>query len=214
MDVGAPEYRFVSRWSVLGTVAEVADVLADARELARWWPSVFLDAEELEPGGEDGVGRRARVRAKAWLPCTVDLELRVVESRHPYGFSVETAGDLAGRGAWTFEEAGAWTLVTHDCSLVVESPLLGLVSPFLRPVLAANHRWAMRMGEESLALELARRRLATAVERAKVPPPPPAVPAGPFLAAGAAALAAAAFLAARGMSRRRRRRRRFRWPVR
>jgi hypothetical protein len=206
-----PEHRFVTRWSVLGTVEEVAVVLADLREFARWWPSVFLDVEELEPGAEDGVGRRARLHTKAWFPYTLYLQFRVVESRHPYGFSISATGDLEGRGDWTLEEAGAWTLVTHDCRVRVETPLLRLLSPVLRPVLAANHRWAMRMGEESLALELARRRVATAVERAKVPPPPPPVPAGPFLAAGAAAAAAAAYLVARGISRRRRRRRRLRW---
>jgi len=207
----APEHRFVTRWSVLGTVEEVAAVFADLRELARWWPSVFLDVEELEPGGEDGVGRRARLHAKAWCPYTLYLQFRIVESRYPRGFSIRATGDLEGRGDWTFEEAGAWTLVTHDYSVRAETPLLRLLSPFLRPVLAANHRWAMRMGEESLALELARRRVATAVERAKVPPPPPPVPAGPFLAAGAAAAAAGAYLVARGISRSRRRRRRLRW---
>ncbi len=195
---------------MLGTVEEVAAVLTDARELARWWPSVYLDVEELEPGGEDGVGRRVRLHTKGWLPYTLDWEFRVTESRHPYGFSIEAAGDLTGRGVWTFEEAGAWTLVTYDWSVRAEKPLLRLLSPVLRPLLAANHRWAMRMGEESLALELARRRVTTAAERARVPPPPPPVPAGPFLAAGAAAVAGVAFLLARGIARRRRCRR-TRW---
>ncbi len=207
--MAAPEYRFVSRWRVLGTVDEVADVLADVRELARWWPSVYLDVEELEPGGEDGVGRRARLHTKGWLPYTLDWELRVVESTHPHGFSIEATGDLAGRGEWVLTEAGAWTLVTYHWTVRAEKPLLRLLSPFLRPLLAANHRWAMRMGEESLALELARRRVTTAVERAKVPPPPGPVPAGPLLAAGAAAAALTAFLVARGLARRRRRRRRW-----
>lgn len=206
----APEYRFVSRWRVLGTVEEVAAVLADLRELARWWPSVFLDVEELEPGSEDGIGRRARLHTKAWFPYTLYLQFRVVESRHPHGFSINATGDLEGRGDWTFEEAGAWTLATHDCSVRIERPLLRLLAPILRPVLAANQRWAMRMGEESLALELARRRSTTASERAKVPAPPSPVPAGPFLAAAAGAGAVAAYWLARRMARRRRRRR-LRW---
>ncbi len=210
--MGAPEYRFVSRWRVLGTVEEVAAVLAETRELSRWWPSVYLDVEELEPGGEDGVGRRARLHTKGWLPYALDWELCVVESRHPYGFSLEATGDLAGRGVWTFEEAGAWTLATYDWRVSAEKPLLRMLSPVLRPLFAANHRWAMRMGEESLALELARRRVTTATERARVPPPPAPVPAGPILAATAAATAAAAYLLARRLSRRRGRGRRCRRP--
>lgn len=203
--MGAPEYRLVSEWRVLGTVEEVADVLEDVRELSRWWPSVYLDVEELEPGDERGVGRRARLHTKGWLPYTLDWELCVAESHHPHGFSIEAKGDLAGRGVWTFEQAGAWTLVTYDWQVRAEKPLLRLLSPWLRPVFAANHRWAMRMGERSLALEISRRRAATAAERAKVPPPPAAAPSGPFLLAAGAA-AAAAYLLARRLARRRRRR--------
>jgi len=36
----------------------------------------------------------------------------------------------------------------------------------------ANHRWAMARGEESLELELRRRRAGTAAERDSVPAPP------------------------------------------
>jgi hypothetical protein len=173
----APEYRFRTEWRVAGTVEEVAGVLADARELARWWPSVYLEVVELEPGGEDGVGKRARLHTKGWLPYTLDWELRVVESRHPKGFTIEATGDLSGRGVWTLEPSGAWTLVTYDWRVRAERPLLKALSPLLRPLLAANHRWAMRKGEESLALELARRRASTPAERARIPAPPG--PAGP-----------------------------------
>jgi hypothetical protein len=43
----------------------------------------------------------------------------------------------------------------------------------LRPFFAANHVWAMRRGEESLKLELRRRRAAGPGERDAVPAPPP-----------------------------------------
>jgi hypothetical protein len=68
-----------------------------------------------------------------------------------------------------------------------EKPLLQALSPFLRPLLAANHRWAMRKGEESLALELARRRAATPADRAKIPAPPPPAAPSPLLVIGAGA---------------------------
>jgi hypothetical protein len=40
------------------------------------------------------------------------------------------------------------------------------------PTFGANHRWAMARGEESLRLELMRRRAKTAAERLAVPAPP------------------------------------------
>ncbi|HVQ54409.1 MAG TPA: SRPBCC family protein [Thermoanaerobaculia bacterium] len=202
----APEYRFRTEWRVAGTVEEVARVLSDVRELGRWWPAVYLKVDELSAGDENGVGKRARLHTKGWLPYTLDWELKVVESRHPRGFTIEAQGDLAGRGVWSLEPAGAWTRVTYDWVVRAEKPLLRALSPLFRPVLAANHRWAMRKGEESLVLELARRRASTPAERARIPAPPQ--PAGsPVLVIGAgAALGLAVYgLACLVFSRRRRR---------
>lgn len=203
----APEYHFVTRWNVVGTVHEVADVLADAVELPRWWPAVYLSAEQLEAGDERGIGRRIRLRTKGFLPYTLGWELRLVESRHPYGFTSEARGDLVGRGVWTLEPAGARSLVTFDWRVRAEKPLLKLLSPVFRPLLSINHRWAMARGEESLELEVARRRAATPAERSRIPAPPPPVRTTPLLVLGAgAALGLAAFGVVRLLSPRRRRR--------
>ena len=168
----SPEYHFVTEWEMVGTAQEVSDVLADPLELPRWWPSVYLAVAELSPGGENGVGRRVQLLTKGWLPYTLSWGFRVVESRHPYGFSIEAEGDLVGRGVWTFEERGAFVHLTYDWRIAAEKPLLRLFSPIGRPILGANHRWAMRQGEESLRLELARRRAASDLQRALVPAPP------------------------------------------
>ncbi len=206
--MGAPEYRFRTRWRVFGTLEEVAAVLGDVSELARWWPSVYREVEELDPGGEGGVGRRARLRTRGWLPYTLDWELSVVASRHPHGFTIQTHGDLAGRGVWTLEQSGAWTLVSYDWRVRAEKPLLRLLSPIGRPIFEANHRWAMRMGERSLALELARRRAATPADRARIAAPPPPARSAPIVVMGAGlVLGAAAFAGLHLLFRPRRRRR-------
>jgi len=41
-----------------------------------------------------------------------------------------------------------------------------------KPMFRANHVWAMKKGDESLVLELARRHARTPEERARVPEPP------------------------------------------
>ena len=64
----------------------------------------------------------------------------------------------SGAGEWTFEQDGPFVNVTFDWRVAAEKPLLRQVSAALRPVFEANHRWAMAQGEESLKLELARRR--------------------------------------------------------
>jgi hypothetical protein len=204
--MAAPEYRFLTRWRVLGSPEEVFAILSDARELPRWWPAVYLRAEELEAGGADGVGRRLRVHTKGWLPYKLDWEFRVTDARRPLGFAIVAVGDLAGRGEWTLTPDGSWTAVAYDWRIRAEKPLLRLLTPLLRPLLEFNHRWAMARGEESLSLELSRRRCATPAERARIPAPPaPTASAPPLIATSLVALAvgAAALLLGRLLRRRR-----------
>jgi hypothetical protein len=197
----ANDYHFVTHWHVEGTIQEVADVLGDALQLPRWWPAVYLDVWEIQPGDERGVGREIGLHTKGWLPYTLRWTFRVIESRSPYGFTIEAQGDFVGRGIWTLEQDGPWVDVTYDWQIRANKPLLRWLSPVLKPIFAANHRWAMARGEESLRLELARRRARTAEERALVPAPPPPTPAAPPwavpVAAGAALALAALFVVAR-----------------
>lgn len=176
--MAANEYHFVTRWRVPGTVEEVADVLSDAPDLPRWWPSVYLDVEQTAPGDEDGVGREVSLYTTGWLPYTLRWQFRVTESDYPHGFALEAWGDFVGRGEWTLVQDGDHVEVTYDWRVGAEKPLLRHLSFLLRPVFAANHRWAMARGEESLRLELARR---AADGDDQVPPPPGPTTALTFL---------------------------------
>src|SRR3954471_22638803 len=185
------QYAFLTRWRVEGTCGEIADVLSDPLELPRWWPSVYLQVEELRPAGADGLGRRVRLHTKGWLPYTLTWAFELVESQYPHGFTIVATGDFDGRGVWTMEQDGAFVNVTYDWRLSAEKPLLRDLSSLLKPVFAANHRWAMDQGERSLKLELARRRATSDAARASVPPPP-----GPVTYAGAALLGGTVAIAA------------------
>lgn len=155
--MGRNDYHFISRWRVKSTVAEVAGIIGNAPDLVRWWPSVYLEVRELEPGDERGVGKVVSLYTRGWLPYTLRWQFRVIESRYPDGFSLVAWGDFVGRGDWTFEQDGPWVNITYDWRIRAEKPLLRYLSFLLKPVFAANHRWAMRQGEKSLQLELARR---------------------------------------------------------
>jgi hypothetical protein len=210
--MGIRGYRFVTHWRVVGTLREVADILTDLVGFPRWWPSVYLEAREIEPGDERGVGRRLRLRTRGRLPYSLEWEMRVTESDYPKGFAIEATGDLVGRGAWTLEQQGAWVEVRYDWRVRPEKPLLKLWTPLWKPVFSADHRWAMARGEEGLRLELARRRAADAAERERLPAPrPPASSGAWLLALGAAAVAAAAaiVLLSLRIGRRGRHKRRF-----
>jgi hypothetical protein len=193
------QYHFVTRWRVKGLCGEVADILGEPLDLPRWWPSVYLGAAETRPADARGLGQRVRLHTKGWLPYTLRWELEVTESRYPHGFALVASGDFDGTGVWTIEQDGELVNAIYDWRLRAEKPLLRQLSFLLKPLFEANHRWAMSQGEESLELELARRRATSDTARAAVPPPPGPVTyaAVGLIAAVAAATATVAYVAVR-----------------
>lgn len=166
------DYHFITHWRVKGTVKEAADILNDAAALPIWCPSTYLDVDVREQGDERGLGKVFDISVKGWLPYTLRWQFRVTEVRDD-GFTLAAQGDLVGRGIWTFRQDKDWVNITYDWKLSAEKPLLRYGSFLMQPIFAANHRWAMARGEESLRLELARRRAKSEDERAQIPAPPP-----------------------------------------
>lgn len=170
----AADYEFLTVWRVAGSLDEVKAVLGDGPALPRWWPAVYLDVRTLAPGDESGLGSTLDLHTKGWLPYTLRWTLRITEPITDAGFALTATGDLDGTGRWTFEQDGAEVVITYDWRVSADKPLLRRLTWLLRPVFAANHRWAMARGEESLRLELRRRRATTQAQRDRIPPPPPA----------------------------------------
>jgi Polyketide cyclase / dehydrase and lipid transport len=155
----APEYAFFTRWRLHSSAQEVYDVLADPFGLARWWPSVYLEVKELAPADPTtGTGRVVGLHTRGFLPYTLRWNFQVTESTPPTGFKLVAHGDFEGTGVWKLAEDGDFVDVTYDWRISAEKPLLRYGSFALRPFFAANHRWAMARGEESLARELESRR--------------------------------------------------------
>jgi hypothetical protein len=173
--MSANEYQFTTHWRVQSTCKEISEILSNAPDLVRWWPAVYLDVQELEPGDpETGVGKVVSLYTKGWLPYTLRWQFRVTENRSPHGFSLEAWGDFVGWGVWTFAQDGEWVNITYEWRIAAEKPLLRYLSFLMKPIFSANHLWAMKKGEESLKLELQRRHAKTDAERTAVSPPPKA----------------------------------------
>jgi hypothetical protein len=106
----------------------------------------------------------------------------VTRAERPTGFDFEAWGDLEGPGSWRFDQDGAWCDLIYDWRLRANKPAVRLLSPVLKPLLAANFRSLFDKGETSLRLELARRH-ASEAQRQGLPSPPPltSVPVAPLL---------------------------------
>ena len=172
----ASDYHFVTVWRVPGTIAEVKDVLGNADTLPEWWPSVYLKVARIDDGNgpPDWVGSVNRLHTKGWLPYTLSWDLKLTEPITDTGFTIEAIGDLKGLGVWTFAQEGSEVVITYDWRIEATKPLLRRLAFVLKPAFAANHKWAMAKGKESLELEMRRRRATSDEERAAIPPPPPA----------------------------------------
>ena len=172
--MAASEYHFVTRWRVEAAIEEIQEILNEAEDLARWWPSVYLDVRIEEPGDPGtAIGRVVSLYTKGWLPYTLRWKFRLTENRFPHGFSLEAMGDFVGRGVWTLKQDGPIADITYDWRISAEKPLLKYLSFMMKPLFSANHVWAMARGEESLRLELARRHAKSDDERAGLAAPPP-----------------------------------------
>lgn len=165
------DYHFITVWRVESTIEEVATILGDARDLVRWWPSVYLDVRVLRSGDKQGLGKVVTLYTKGWLPYTLRWSFLVTEVRSD-GFSLMAWGDFDGRGIWTFEQDGPYVNITYDWKIKAEKPLLRYCSFIMKPIFSANHRWAMAKGEESLKIEIARRHAVGKDELVRVPAPP------------------------------------------
>jgi len=171
--MASTDYHFTNKWRVEADVKEVADIIEDAAGLTRWWPSVYFDYEELESGGQHGVGKLIRLHAGGFLPYTLWINFRTVESDYPHGFTLEATGDLEGKGIWVFEQDGPYVNITYDWTIRANKWIIRNFSFLLKPIFRTNHFWTMNRGEESLKLELQRRHARTSEEAARIPPPPP-----------------------------------------
>ena len=190
------DYRFVDSWRVQSTLDEVYAVMTRGDEFARWWPGIYLDSRVIERGDANGLGGTVEFLSQGGrLLYTLRWTAHTFAINRPYGFTLSAGGDFVGTGRWTFAQDGDWVDMTFEWNIRAENALLRYGSFFMKPILAANHRFAMRVGERSLRLELARRHARTDEERAAIPPPPAPITAAtvvPRIGAGLAAAAAVA----------------------
>jgi polyketide cyclase/dehydrase/lipid transport protein len=155
--VQANDYVFLTHWRVKGRAEEAYEILMDVSGYLRWWPDVYLAVTPLAPGGKDGFGQSYRLLTRGKLPYRLRWDARIIQTRHPHGFTIEATGDFVGRGIWTFTERPNDLKISFDWRLRAEKPLLRYLSFFLKPLFRWNHIWAMARGEEGLRRELSLR---------------------------------------------------------
>jgi hypothetical protein len=60
--------------------------------------------------------------------------------------------------------------VTYDWTIRANKPIIDKLSFLLKPIFRSNHNWTMKRGEESLKIELLRRRAQAPASAVALPP--------------------------------------------
>src|SRR5689334_20648476 len=81
VSMASNDFEFLTRWRVVGTVAEVKEILGDAASLPRWWPSVYREVQILAPGDALGVGKTVELLTQGWLPYRLRWRFVTTEAR-------------------------------------------------------------------------------------------------------------------------------------
>jgi hypothetical protein len=150
-------FNFVDHWEFEAPIDVIWNEIADPLDWPAWWPSM-VRVEELEPGDEAGLGAMRRYTVKGALPYHVSFDMRTTIVDPHRRIEGEAAGDVQGRGVWTFSERDNTTHVRYEWTVDVSKGWMVLLSPIMRPLFAWNHHFVMRRGLQGLTERLRSRK--------------------------------------------------------
>jgi uncharacterized protein YndB with AHSA1/START domain len=143
-------YRFLTTW-LLDTPREpVFEAIHDQERWPSWWRGVEA-AEEIEPGGEDGVGSVSRLVWRSLLPYRIEFEVTTRRVERPHLMEGHAVGELTGVGRWRLYEHDGVTAVLYEWDVSTTRRWMNTLAPFARPIFAWNHDWVMARGGEGIA---------------------------------------------------------------
>jgi len=94
-------------------------------------------------------GRRVRMPRVSAVHAVLHIYGR--RGAHPNGSTIKATGDLVGTGIWRLTPRDGGVDVEYLWHVLLEKPLLRLLSPVRRPLLAWNHKWSMDRGAGRIA---------------------------------------------------------------
>ena len=149
-------YDFIDEWEVRAPAADVYAVLADARTYPEWWRPVYIAVTSDGPARPGSVSTQ---HFRGRLPYHLRTGSRITALEPGRLLAADIEGDLRGHGVWRLTQTAAGTHVRFEWTVFAERRLLRIMTPVLRPLLRANHGWAIaraRAGLEAYVLRAER----------------------------------------------------------
>jgi hypothetical protein len=144
---------------VKATRWEIAEITRRPEDLARWWPSAFLESRTTNASEDWAAGQEFACRVKGWLPYTLRFEGRVEEAVYGERFTVAVRGDFEGRMECRIAEDGPDCVIQFDWRVWCNKWIVRRLSWVLKLLFYSNHIWVMTKGRQSIHRELAKLRV-------------------------------------------------------
>jgi Polyketide cyclase / dehydrase and lipid transport len=144
-----PQYHFRTDWVFKAPLATVWTVVLDIEHYPAWW-SNFRRVKVLRGDGKS-VGSVIDCEVRGSLPYSLNYALEVMRSDPMRSIDLRSTGDLVGTGRWEFDERSSRDVVaTYFWDVGTANPILNLVAPLARGLLAKNHEQVMASGYAAL----------------------------------------------------------------
>jgi len=143
-------YSFLTTWLVGAPIEPVWDAIYGSERWPEWWKGVTW-VREVEPGGENGVGKVFDIAWRSRLPYDLDFRTTVTRVERPHVMEGRATGELTGEGRWRLFEAKGVTAVMYEWNVDTTKRWMNLLAPIARPFFAWNHDWVMASGARGLA---------------------------------------------------------------
>ena len=142
-------YHFRTDWPFKAPLATVWAVVLDVEHYPGWWPN-FRRVKVVRGDGKSP-GSVIECEVRGSLPYSLNYALEVIKSDPMRSIDLRSTGDLVGTGRWEFaERAPRDTLATYFWDVGTTNPILNLVAPLARGLLARNHERVMAKGYAAL----------------------------------------------------------------
>ena len=141
-------YHFVTEWRFKAPLARTWSVVLDIQHYPEWWKN--FRRVRLVQGDGKSIGSIVWCEVRGSLPYSLRYSLEVLEVTEYRHLLLRSTGDLVGTGRWAFSEADGATEATYYWHVATRNPILNLIAPLAKSLLARNHQQVMANGYAAL----------------------------------------------------------------
>ncbi|TMD42292.1 MAG: polyketide cyclase [Chloroflexi bacterium] len=141
-------YHFVTDWHFAAPPERVWSVVLDIERYPGWWKN--FRRVELIRGDGKSIGSAIACEVRGSLPYSLKYTLEVMEATEYQHLLLRSTGDLIGSGRWEFSPIESGTRAVYHWDVATTNPILNLVAPLAKGLLARNHQQVMANGYAAL----------------------------------------------------------------